>query len=245
MKPQVQVPDIRRFLLGDTPATFLLEVALRLVVLYVMMAIAIRLMGRRASAELTRNELLAIVALAAAVGPAMQAPDRGLLPPMMIAAWVVVWQRVVAAATYHSARLERAMHGQGAILLSDGVVDPSALKESAVSRERLFAELRAQGLMQLGQVQRVYLEPDGSFCVIQQQPPKAGLSLVPTWDEALRREQSDDGEHVACAYCGQLRPPPIVAARCLVCEGDAWVPPVAAPPAPTPHASSSTRESAA
>jgi uncharacterized membrane protein YcaP (DUF421 family) len=245
MKPEVQVPDFRRFWLGDTPATFLLEVALRLVVLYVMMAIAIRLMGRRASAELTRNELLAIVALAAAVGPAMQAPDRGLLPAMMIAAWVVVWQRVVAAGTYHSARLERAMQGQGTTLLSDGVVDPSALKASAVSRERLFAELRAGGLMQLGQVQRVYLEPDGSFCVIQQQPPKAGLSLVPTWDEALRREQPDDSEHVACAYCGKLRAPPIVAARCLVCERDAWVPAVGAPPAPAQQKPSSTRESAA
>jgi uncharacterized membrane protein YcaP (DUF421 family) len=232
MQQEPQVPDVHRFWLGETPATFLLEVALRLVILYLMMLVAIRLMGRRTSAELTRNELLAIVALAAAIGPAMQAPDRGLLPPIMIGVWVVVWQRLVAVGTWHSARLERAMHGRGATLLSDGVVDPTALKRCTVSRERLFAELRAQGLMQLGQVQRVYLEADGSFCVIQQQPPRPGLSLVPTWDAALRREQPDDGEHVACAHCGHLRARHAVEARCPLCERDAWVPPVAPPSTP-------------
>jgi uncharacterized membrane protein YcaP (DUF421 family) len=232
MQPQPRVPDFYRFWFGDAPPAHLLEVGLRLLVLYAVMTIAIRLMGRRTSSELTRNELLAIVALAAAIGPAMQAPERGLLPAIMIAVWVVIWQRVVAACTYRSALLERAMHGQGATLLSDGVVDLKALKRSAVSRERLFAELRAGGLMQLGEVQRVYLEADGSFCVVKRQPAQAGLSLVPTWDAALRQEQPDDGEHVACVRCGHLRARHAVEARCTGCESDAWVPPVAPPSTP-------------
>jgi uncharacterized membrane protein YcaP (DUF421 family) len=232
MQPPLKVPDFHRFWLGDQSASFLLEVALRLLVLYAVMTVAIRLMGRRTSSELTRNELLAVVALAAAVGPPMQTPDRGLLPAILIAVWVVVWQRIIAASTYRSALLERAMHGEGATLVSGGVVDLHALKKQAVSRERLFAELRSNGLMQLGQVQRAYLEADGSFCIIPQQPPRPGLSLVPAWDAELRREQPDDGAHVACAHCGHLRERHAVDARCRACQSDAWVPPVAPPNTP-------------
>jgi len=83
-KPAIHVPDWHRFWFGQLDARFLPEVALRMLLLYIGMALAIRLMGRRTSSSLTRSEMLAIVALAAAVGPAIQAPDLGLLPALMI-----------------------------------------------------------------------------------------------------------------------------------------------------------------
>ncbi len=230
-KPPIHVPDWPRFWLGQVPPTFLAEVALRMLVLYVAMAFAIRLMGRRTSSGLTRDEMLAIVALAAAVGPALQAPDLGLLPAVMIGAWVVLWQRGVAAATFRHPLLERLQHGRGRTLVVDGVVDLETLEACSLSRERLFAELRSKGLRQLGQVARVYFEAEGSFSIVERSPSTAGLSLVPSWDAELRREQPDDGEHVACADCGHLRERHAVEARCARCDSEAWVAPVAAPSA--------------
>lgn len=202
--PQVKVPDPGRFLFGEAQPLFVAEVVLRLAVLYVVLAASIRLMGRRTSSELSRNEMLAIVALAAAIGPPMQTPDRGLLPPVIIALWVVLWQRGMAAATFRSPVVEHLMHGRGATLLEDGVLDIRALKASAVSRERLLAQLRAQGMMHLGQVQRVYLEADGSFTVVPSEEPGAGLSIVPDWDVALRSQQVEASARSACASCGAL-----------------------------------------
>jgi uncharacterized membrane protein YcaP (DUF421 family) len=226
---QIRVPDWQRFWWGSgVPPGLLGEVALRVVVLYVVLAVAIRLMGRRTSSELTRNELLAIVALAAAIGPSIQAPNRGLLPPILIAVWVVLWQRAVASATLRSSRFERLMHGDGVIVVQDGVVQLRALKRMAVSRERLFAELRSQGLLHLGRVRRVYVEADGSFSVVKQDPPRPGLALVPAFDAELRAELPDDWASVACSNCGWLRERHAEEATCQACGSDAWVPPVAA-----------------
>jgi uncharacterized membrane protein YcaP (DUF421 family) len=78
--------DLERLVRGATPWTFSLEVIVRIVVLYAILLIALRLMGRRMSTQLTRNELLALVCLAAAIGPAIQAPT-GLLPPLGSLRW--------------------------------------------------------------------------------------------------------------------------------------------------------------
>jgi uncharacterized membrane protein YcaP (DUF421 family) len=218
----IRVPDPHRFLFGNVEAVFLAEVALRLVVLYVVLAVSIRLMGRRTSSELSRNEMLAIVALAAAIGPPMQTPDRGLLPPIIIAIWVVVWQRGMAAATFRSPRIEHLMHGRGTTLLESGALQLPALKASAVSRERLMAELRTRSVLQLGQVERVYLEADGAFTVVECRTPKSGLSIVPLWDQALRSEQHEDSASCACASCGTLHDQAARPPRCSRCGSDVW-----------------------
>ena len=57
--------------------------------MYFVLIGALRLMGRRMASSMTRNELAAPVSLAAAVGPAMEAPDRGILAPVAIATIVV------------------------------------------------------------------------------------------------------------------------------------------------------------
>jgi uncharacterized membrane protein YcaP (DUF421 family) len=225
--PPLELGDWSRFWFGvGVPPGFLAEVALRIIVLYAVMAIAIRAMGRRTSSELTRNELLAIVSLAAAIGPSIQAPDRGLLPPIIIAVWVVVWQRLVARATLGSPTLERVMLGQGVSLVQDGMLQMPALRRSAISRERLFAELRSQGILQLGLVRRVYLEADGSFSLVKQEPARSGLTIVPLFDDKLRAELPADESQLACLTCGLLRERQPAQARCRACGSDEWAPPV-------------------
>jgi uncharacterized membrane protein YcaP (DUF421 family) len=225
MKPeQIHLGDWYRLLIGTSTASILAEVVLRIVVLYVVLALAIRAMGKRTSSELTRNELMAISALAAGMGPAVQAPDRGLLPPIMIAAWVVLWQRAVAAATFHSPAFERAMQGDASTLVENGRIDLRMLKKTGVSRERVLSQLRIAGVTQLGQVERLYLEADGAFSMVRRPEPEPGLTVVPTWDAELLAEQQRAPEHSACAVCGKVATRGQEPARCTECESTSWTP---------------------
>jgi hypothetical protein len=224
--PDIHVPDASRFLFGQAPPVFLVEVVLRLIVLYAARVISIRAMGRRASSELSRNELLAVVSLAAAIGPPIQAPDRGLLPPLLIAAWVVLWQRLVARATFHSRSAEELLQGSGITLLENGRLDLQRLKSSAVSRERLLAELRSQGVLHLGEIERVYLEANGSFSVVKRKLVEPGLSIIPSFDAAMRAEQREDATRIACAACGFIAPRTEGRASRRACGADHWETPV-------------------
>lgn len=209
-------------LLGGQPVTFLLEAVLRLFVLYVTLIVAFRLMGRRMSSQLTRNELIALVSLAAAVGPALQDPAQGLLPPIVVALLVSGIQRGLALLSVRSHRFEHVAQGGVAVLVEDGRVKRKSLRQSQVSRERLFAELRREGVQNLGSLERVYFEPNGTFSILRAREPRIGLSLVPEWDRDLAAAESQGSEQCACGECGAVVPKTAGNHACAECGGRAF-----------------------
>ena len=92
----IHLGDLHRILFGDVPGSFFIEVSLRTVIIYAILMISMRLMGKRMEASLGRIEMISMVALAAAIGIPLQSPDRGLLPAIIIAAVVVFIQKLVA-----------------------------------------------------------------------------------------------------------------------------------------------------
>jgi uncharacterized membrane protein YcaP (DUF421 family) len=216
MSPQIILGDWSRILRGQSSWWFVPEAIVRLGFLYLLLICALRLMGRRMSSGLSRNELLALVSLAAAIGPAMQAPDQGLLPPLIVAVWVVGLQRAMTLATFRSHRFENLMDGRVSTLVTDGRIELGELRRCALPVERIQAQLRGEGLLNLGQVERLFFEPGGSFSTVRREQEQAGLSLVPEWDEALRRTQRPAPGTNACSACGALvhaeKP-----ARCPMC----------------------------
>jgi uncharacterized membrane protein YcaP (DUF421 family) len=214
--------DAQRFAFGETPAAFLIEVIVRIVFLYLVLLVALRTMGRRMSSQLNRNELLALVSLAAAIGPALQDPERGLLPPVIVAIWVVSLQRLLARWSFRSRRFDDMANSFTQVLMLDGRLQLRTLRDNAISRERLFAELRSSGVLQLGAVDSVYIEPSGSFSVFRAARDKPGLSIVPRWDPELADSQVRDKTQIACDRCGALRPSEQAEQRCPVCRSAHW-----------------------
>jgi uncharacterized membrane protein YcaP (DUF421 family) len=192
------------------------------VFLYLVLLVALRAMGRRMSSQLNRNELLALVSLAAAIGPALQDPERGLAPPLIVAGLVVALQRLLARLSFRSRRFDEIANSSAQVLLLDGRLQLRALRENAISRERLFAELRSAGVLQLGGVDCVYIEPNGTFSVFRSSEDKPGLSIVPSWDPKMAQAQVSDAAQVACDRCGALRPSDEAKQRCPVCRSPFW-----------------------
>jgi hypothetical protein len=220
MQPdQIHIGDMQRLLLGQGSWSFSVEVILRLVVLYGVLVLSLRVMGRRLASQLTRNELISLVALAAAVGPAVATPEQGLLPPFIVAGWVVLMQRWIGLKTLRSTRFEHLVQGEAATLVSDGRIDLMALRQNSISRDLLYATLRSAGISQLGAVERVYLEPQGSFTTLQASPERPGLSIIPDWDTDFDAERRPSGAEV-CESCGAPRH----GERCGECGSTAWAP---------------------
>jgi uncharacterized membrane protein YcaP (DUF421 family) len=224
MKPEeINITDIQRIIIGDVPVEFLLEVLIRLVFLFFILILAMRLMGRRMASTLSRNELAALVSLAAAIGVPMQDPARGLLPAVLITVIVVGVQRSIALGTFKSKKFERIVQDDLSILIENGCVNLAALKETGLSKQRVFAELRSESIINLGKVQRLYLESTGKFSLIQQIDPGPGLPIIPDWDEeAIDEDSKIEGLH-ACGYCGNLiESPKKPTKKCQRCNHYEW-----------------------
>src|ERR671921_64023 len=78
------------------------------------------------------------------------------------------------------------------------------LRKSVVSQERLFAQLRSDGIDNLGKVKRLYFEPSGGFVILEAPKPKPGLPIVPEWDQDYMEDRQTLEDTFACCNCGKL-----------------------------------------
>jgi uncharacterized membrane protein YcaP (DUF421 family) len=206
MKPEeIQLTDWMRILVGEVPASFYLEAIFRVVVIYATLLISMRLMGRRLASRLSRTEMVAVVALAAATGIPILAPERGLLPAILTAGVVVAGERMISRMAAGRPNIEALVDDVASLLVEDGVMDLKAMLSSRVTRERLKAQLRVKGIEQLGSVKRLYLEANGSFSLVKDEPGKPGLSIIPSWDHSFKAEQLPSDDCWVCSRCGNPR----------------------------------------
>ena len=204
MDQQLQPFDLYRIFIGQSPGWFMLEVIVRIVLIYAVLLVAMRMMGKRVAAQMSVSELAVIVTLGAAVGVPMQVPDRGMLPAILILGVAVLFQRGVAILGFRHRKVETVMQGDVNVLVQDGRIFLDEMRAAALSRERLFALLRVRSIEQLGQVRRVYLETSGDISVYKLAKPKPGLSVLPTFDDQLRQSCKAVPGQFACFSCGNV-----------------------------------------
>jgi len=219
-----ELSDWHRILLGDAPWSFVLEVILRMSIAYVLLMFAMRLMGKRVSAQLSLFELSIVVTLAAAVGVPLQSPDRGMLAPLIILMVVIILQLALARWGIKERRVELATSGHVSALITDGKLDLKGMRECLIPREKIFAVLRGLGIQQLGQVARLYIEASGDFSLVRAAPTRPGLSIIPSVDAELWREAALPG-HFSCIRCAHTLPAKrIPDAPCPNCTNRDWTP---------------------
>jgi uncharacterized membrane protein YcaP (DUF421 family) len=202
MKPEdIKLGDWMRMWMGEVPPLFLLEVVVRILIIFLLLIISMRLLGLRMAAQLNRLELLALFALAAAIGVPLQVPDRGLLPAVVIAIVVVAVGRLFTYFAYRNQYFEQLITDNYAVVVKDGVLQMKDLKQTRLTVERLKQQLRSEGIRHLGEVDRLYFEAKGAFSMITASEPKPGLPVLPDFDEAFLREQKETPQMVCCT-CG-------------------------------------------
>lgn len=217
-----------RWLVGEVPPLFYIELLIRAAFIYLLLMICMRLLGKRMSSQLGRNDLVAMVTLAATIGIPLQAPDRGLLPAVVIAIIIVITGRWISRKTFYSESFEKISQGNISVLVKNAVMDLTEMKKSRLTRERLVAQLRYSGIKQLGQVKRLYMEANGDFTIIEEEEPQPGLFIIPRTDTALydRFERSD--RLLSCENCGFTKEKPFEPAdtECPSCGHKVWTPAV-------------------
>ena len=107
---------------------------------------------------------------------------------------------------------------------ADGCLLMDELNNAGLSLDRVHSELRAQGILQLGQLRRVYLESTGRFTLLWYQAPRPGLSLLPPLADA---EPPPRTELLACNRCGHTATAEVEGwPACARCGNEHWEPAV-------------------
>lgn len=213
-KDEIDICDLQRIFVGDVPPGFYVELIIRALFVFGILIIAMRLIGKRISARINRVEMAAISTLAAGTGIMIMTPNRGILPSLVAILLVIGFQKIVNSLNFKHRRFERLSQGSLSVLIRDGVMDLKEMSRTKLSHEQVMAQLRGSEIYHLGEVQRLYLESNGSFTLIRNEKPHAGLSVIPGWDVDFLSSETIGAQKVCCR-CGQLTEPE--AASCSNC----------------------------
>jgi len=153
----------------------MLQVAERTALIYVLMLVMIRLLGKRTIGNLTAFDMLIALILGDLAGDAIYGDA-----PMSAAVVAVV---SLGALHYANSWLAYALPGVGRLLegrpttiVEDGRVQPRGLRQERMSHQEVLAELRLAGVEDLAEVKRACVERDGQVSVIRE-----------PWAEPLQR----------------------------------------------------------
>ena len=217
-KEDIAFSDWHRWLFGEAPPSFTGEVALRAVIIFLVMLLVVRWLGRRMKGQLSVGELAIILTLGAIIAGPMQIPTAGLLPSVVVLFTVLGVHRLSNWLAFKYRPVELAQQGDVAVLVRDGCLELKVLDRHAISQEQLFGLLRNEKIGHLGEVRRAYLEANGRLSLYQLPQPQPGLSVLP-------RADAPAPAHPACQVCGTCGFLPASAAGtpCERCGADNWV----------------------
>jgi uncharacterized membrane protein YcaP (DUF421 family) len=207
-KYDIHLKDIERILLGDAPLIFLIEVFFRALIIYTLLLLIVRWLGKRMTGELTIMEMAVMLTLGAIASTPMQVPNRGILQGLVLFLCAVGFQRGISYLGYRSHKFEDLTQGTPTLMIKDGILQIDTMRNDRISRSQLLAALRQQQIFNLGVVERVYLEACGNFSVYKTTQQKPGLPVFPTGDDVLseqgRLKLSAVTGLKACKNCGRV-----------------------------------------
>jgi uncharacterized membrane protein YcaP (DUF421 family) len=223
-KEEIHFGDVGRWLLGNTTPEFMLEVAIRATLIYLVLLFTVHLMGKRMASQMTVTELSVMITLGAIVSPATQLPDRGLLFGAVGLLVAVLYQRGVNFWAFKNQKVEEITQGRMVLLVKDGVMLRDQLKKNHITHQQLFALLRENNIYNLGKVKRGYLEACGIFSVFEEKESKPGLSVFPPNDPIVKDVQEEaDNQLMACETCGNVQTLTGKDTKCAICNQVTWI----------------------
>ena len=145
------------------------DMALRAVVIYLALTIALRLFGKRELGQMTIFDLVLVLLVANAVQPAMTGPDSSLVGGLIIIVTLFILNLALGAARVRARWLDHLLRPSPTVLAVDGAWNLGALRHEGVDLEEAEMALREHGVDGVGDAQLVEMESDGSISVVPKQ----------------------------------------------------------------------------
>lgn len=154
----------------------MLLVAARALILYTLVVVVMRVMGKRQVGEMQPYEL--VIAIMIAELAAVPMGDTGIPITNGIVAilMLLVAEVALSLVSLHSEKARQIICGKPTILIEKGRLVPQAMRESRVNLNDLMEQLRTKSYPDISDVEYAILETNGQISVIpkpQSAPPTA------------------------------------------------------------------------
>lgn len=159
--------DWQRLFFGVEPPLFLLEIVFRVVVIYAFAIIMLRFTGKRGQRQLSRFELVLVIALGSATGDSMFYPEVPIMYAWLIITLMVVLERLLGEWQLRSDWMNRFLAGDPRLLVRSGEILEGNLGKERLRPDELMALLRENEIDNTGELHYVFMEETGELGILR------------------------------------------------------------------------------
>lgn len=140
--------------------------AIRTVILYIFIIMAMRIMGKRQLGEMQPAELVVTLMISELASVPMQDNGipllNGIIPVLVLVALELLFSGLMLKVPF----FHRLIGGRAKIIINNGNLDMQAMRDIRMTLEDLMETLRQQGTFDLQQVQYAIVESNGKVSVL-------------------------------------------------------------------------------
>ncbi len=134
-------------------------------VLYLLLIIGVRLLGKRQVGQMEPSEFVVTILIANLASIPMAAPDLSIWHGLVPMAIVVGGELGFSLLSMSSVGFRRVLCGKPVILIKNGHILQKELRRNRISIDELTSQLRLKDVLDLNTVQYAILETNGSLSV--------------------------------------------------------------------------------
>lgn len=142
-------------------------VFLRTLIVFFVIILFMRIMGKRQLGELEPSELVVAVLISDLSAHPLQDIGIPLINGLIPAATLLSLELLISGLTMRSSFLQKLICGKPSILIENGSIIQSEMRKNRFTLEELHEELRNKGIVDIATVQYAILETSGTLNIIQ------------------------------------------------------------------------------
>jgi uncharacterized membrane protein YcaP (DUF421 family) len=145
----------------------LIEIVLRTAIVYFVILLGIRLVGKGEIGQMTPFDLALLLLISNAVQNAMTGPDTSIIGGIVAAATLLLLNTAVTRLVWKNKKIREFVEGTPTLLIRHGKIIQGNLDKERVTADALTQALREHGVASVGDVSVAVLEIDGSISVLK------------------------------------------------------------------------------
>lgn len=151
------------------PTTSLVEIFIRGTLVYLLLFFVLRFL-RRETGAIGIADLLVIVIIADAAQNAMAGEYKSVTEGAVLVATIAFWDYTLDWLGYRFPWIRRLLRAAPLPLIKNGRMLRRNMRQEMITEEELLSQLRQQGIERVSDVKKAYLEGDGRFSIITNEP---------------------------------------------------------------------------
>ncbi len=152
-------------------------IIIRTGVIYCVLMLFLRLLGKRQLGEMELSEFVVAALIANLAAHPLEETEQPLLPPLLAIAVLSALELLTAFLSMRSIRLRSLLYGRPSLIIDRGKVNQAEMRKNRFTADELMQAMRTRGILDINEVLYAILETNGTLNIIpiaEAQPVTAG-----------------------------------------------------------------------